>query len=122
MPRETIASVKRAHAKKIRELALDRERITASLSNQYLAEIADWRKRVQDLIAQVASLDAEKDELIAGHAKALEAKDAWITELVNSKSEQMVRARATKEEVTRLQAALSDASRVIAALGRRGEA
>lgn len=104
MARETIASVKQ----QLREV----EEANARLISE----------KIELMRAHADALNKKDDrigELLRGHAGVLAAKDSRISELFRSNNEYQAEARAARAEIQGLQFSLSDASRVIAALGRR---
>lgn len=110
MPRETIQSVKAA-ARKARQL-LDKEHeaaIERLVGLHRTAEI-ELRKQIADKNGALEALRVELGE-----------RSRRIDELFKANNEYQQEARDARAQTVRLQAALSDASRLIAALGERAE-
>jgi hypothetical protein len=114
MARETIASVKRVLNAALRTQAKGHEAAIESLVKSHACAERELR---QDKDRQASTIVSMRSQ----HASEIVTKDARIDELFKSNNDYLAEARSARAETARVQVALSDASRVIAALGQRPE-
>lgn len=122
MPRETIASVKREHAKKWRERnEADREAMKAL--NQMHADEVRKLDGLHDNAWRMLREQRERHALETVELKAVarESTDT-INALRRANDQLMAESNQRFEECRALQARLTEASRIIGELGKRSEA
>lgn len=108
MPRETIASVKKWGATRLREFKAEHETAIDKLVRAHADEAAALR-------AQIAAQDRDLTE----HRRELGQRADEITDLKYHLDNARGEVRLREQEVRLLEHNLSDAARVIATLGRR---